>query len=317
MDLWRDILILLSDKDNISENNKFKTVCAMGLFDGVHLGHRLVIEKAVRLKNESGGRLKAAVFTFETSSLTSKGRLEMLLSDEQKRQHIEKLGADYLYSPDFSMFKDMPAEDFVRLVLKEKLGCAAAVCGADFSFGRKAEGNVEVLRELGKKYGIEVYALDKLSVDGTEVSSTAIREYIKSGEIGKANALLGYQFGYTQTVRHGNELGRTWNFPTINQKIPESSVLPKFGVYCSRVKIGEETYFGVTNIGIKPTVQSGLSPLAETYILDFSGDLYGRTVTLYPEYFVRVERKFESFDKLKEQIAADTEFTARYYKAEK
>lgn len=287
---------------------KEKTACALGIFDGVHLGHRLVIETAVKQKNRG---LKAAVFSFCTDTVTSKGengRLERILTEDEKHRRIAALGADYMYCPDFSAVKDMSAENFVRSILAEKLNCAVAVCGKDFRFGRGAKGNADALIRLGERYGIEVIALDKVSFEGEEVSSSRIRELIKSGRIDEANFLLGKPFSYRLTVEHGNELGRTWDFPTINQRLPEGIVAPQFGVYGSYVKVGDKLYRGLTNIGVKPTVEKvkkEISPLAETYIMDFDGDLYGQTVELTLEFFVRPERKFLSFEELKNQIERD------------
>ncbi len=287
---------------------KEKTACALGIFDGVHLGHRLVIETAVRQKNLG---LKAAVFSFCTETVTSKGadgRLERILTEEEKHRRISELGADYIYCPDFSAVKDMSAEEFVKEILVDKLNCAAAVCGEDFRFGKGAKGNADVLSSLGERYGIEVMTLDKVSFGGEEVSSSRIRELIKSGKIEIANALLDKPLSYSLTVEHGNELGRTWDFPTINQRLPRGIVMPKFGVYGSYVRVGDKRYRGLTNVGVKPTVEKvkkELFPLAETYIIDFDGDLYGQTAELALKFFVRPERKFDSFGELKSQIERD------------
>lgn len=300
-------MVLLTEEENIVDE---KTVCALGLFDGVHLGHRLVIGRAAELaKND----MKTAVFTFDSETVTSKGRLELLLDEEEKRRKISELGADYIYSPDFSLYKDLSAEDFVRKILVGKLNCGAAVCGKDYRFGREAQGDTELLSRLGEKYGFKVASLDKLMQDGEEVSSSVIREHIRKGEIERANALLGYTFGYRLKVEHGNELGRTWNFPTINQVLPEKTVLPEFGVYCSRVTIDGKQYVGVTNIGVKPTVNSSELPLAETYIVDFDGDLYGRTVEILLDRFVRPERKFDSFEELKAEIGRNVQQAKEYF----
>ncbi|MBO5447934.1 MAG: riboflavin biosynthesis protein RibF [Ruminococcus sp.] len=290
-----------------------KTACALGLFDGVHKGHCAVIRTAVRLK-EYG--LKPAVFTFRTDTVTSKGhdgRLEMILTDEGKHRRFEELGVEYLYSPPFEELKDMSPEEFVRDILKGRLGCRAAVCGSDFRFGKNADGNAESLRLLGKKYGIDVTVLDKLFYGGEEISSTAVRAYIRAGKIEKANEMLGYSFGFTLPVEHGNELGRTWSFPTINQIIPKGQILPGFGVYCSRVITDSHIYYGVTNVGIKPTVSEKAIPLAETYIIGFNGDLYGKTVEIRLDSFVRPEKKFGSLEELKAEIERNTEFTEKYY----
>lgn len=290
------------------------TACALGLFDGVHKGHRMIIENAVKTAVQMG--IGSAVFTFQTDSVTSKGhdgRLEMLLTDEEKRRHFEKLGADYLYSPVFEEYKSMPPEAFVRDVLKARLNCVYAVCGTDYTFGRGASGKAADLVSIGKRYGIEVRVMEQLRQNGGVISSTEIRRLIRSGEIAEANEMLGYRYGYSLTVEHGCERGRTWNFPTINQRIPKGLVLPRFGVYCSRVLIDGKWYNGVTNIGVKPSVHIETEPLAETYIIGYEGDLYGRELEMRLYEFVRPESLFDSFEELKAEIAGNTEFTIKYF----
>ena len=292
------------------------TVCALGLFDGVHRGHRLVINNAISLAKELG--VKSAVFTFRTDTVTSKGhdgRIEMILSDEEKRRHFENMGVDLLYSPAFDELKCMSAEDFVKDILVGLLGCKAVVCGSDFRFGKGAEGDCNTLELYGRIYGIDVRVCDKLSYKGEEVSSTVIRDCIRSGRIEQANELLGYIFGLRLVVEHGRQLGRQWNFPTINQVIPQGQIMPKFGVYATRVIIGDEEKFGVTNIGVKPTLKAHDAPLAETYILDFSGDLYGKEIEILLDKFIRPEKGFDSIDDLKAQISKDTLKVRDFYEA--
>ena len=303
-------MICITEDENIS---RFETAVALGLFDGVHLGHQAVIKEAVAQKAKG---LMPTVFSFRTESVTSKGnegRIEMLLTDEDKLRHFEKLGVEYVFLPEFSDYKDMTDEDFVQKVLKGKLNAKFVVCGEDFRFGKNAMGDAGKLRSLGEKYGIEVSVIGQLAIDGQAVSSTQIRQYIRNGEIAKANEMLGYIYGYTLPVEHGFERGRTWDFPTINQAIPEGLVMPRFGVYCSKVTIGERQYSGVTNIGVKPTVNVKTAPLAETYIIGYNGDLYGEAINIELYEFIRAERKFESFEELKAEIGRNTEFTKKYF----
>lgn len=287
---------------------------ALGLFDGVHRGHQMIIGEAVKAAGADG--INSAVFCFKTDTVTSKGhdgRIEMLMTDKEKAKLIDSLGVDYLYSPDFNDMKSLAPEDFVRDVLKGFLDCRYAVCGTDFTFGKGAAGKAEDLAALGKKYGIEVRVMDQLLYEGGVISSTEIRRLIRSGGISGANEMLGYRYGYVAEVEHGYERGRTWSFPTINQRIPKGLVLPKFGVYCSKVLIDGKWYSGVTNIGVKPTVNVETAPLAETFIIGYEGDLYGRELELRLYEFVRPERKFDSFDELKAEIGRNTEFTKKYF----
>lgn len=296
-------------KDITTEYNPLpeRTAVALGVFDGVHLGHRLVIDRAVSL---SGEGLGSAVFTFRSDTVVNKGS-ERLLTDAEKLRRISQRRVDYVCSPSFDEMRDMTAEDFVRRVLAGRLNCRYAVCGKDFRFGKGTQGNAELLARLGEEYGFEAIVLDKLALRGETVSSTVIKEHIRQGELLRANELLGYRFGYREPVIHGSELGRKWGFPTVNQLLPRGVTVPRFGVYCSSVKAEGRTYTGVTNIGVKPTVGNASVPLAETYIIGFNGDLYGKTVRVGLERFIRPEQKFSSEEELRRQIARDTEEAAR------
>lgn len=293
----------MKDITNEREPLKWRSAVALGVFDGVHLGHRTVIDKAVEL---GSGELRSVVFTFRQGSVTNKGSVR-LLSDEDKTYRLAQRRVDLICSPDLGDVRDMPPEVFVRDILAARLNCRYTVCGEDFRFGKGAAGNAQLLRELGEKYGFEAVVLNKLALGGETVSSTVIKEHIARGEIVRANELLGYRFGYRLPVIHGRELGRTWDFPTINQLLPEGIVMPRYGVYCSRVKTGGKAYTGVTNIGVKPTVGTENAPLAETYIIGFGGDLYGKTVQVSLERFLRPEQRFESIEALRAQIARDTD----------
>lgn len=308
-------MIRLAGEDRITD---CATACALGLFDGVHRGHGRIIGKAVEKAAQNGWA--AAVFCFRTDTVTSKGhdeRIEMLVTDEIKAEKIQALGIDYLYSPEFKEMKNMPPEYFVRDVLKGAMNCSYAVCGPDFTFGRGAVGKADDLVRLGKKYGIETEVASQLMYNGRPISSTDIRSLIRQGDVGTAAQMLGYDFGYRLEVEHGTETGRKWDFPTVNQRIPKGLVLPRFGVYCSAVDIGGRLYGGVTNIGIKPTVQVNTAPLAETYILGYEGDLYGKTLGLSLLKFVRPERRFQSVEELRAEIAKNTRFAEEYFKLNK
>ena len=303
-------MIYLKDNEKIDD----ASAVALGLFDGVHRGHQLVIGRACSYKAQG---LRSAVFTFATDTVTTKGhdgRLEMILSDKGKQRRIEKLGVEYLFSPAFSDYRDMSCEEFVRDILKGRLNCKRAVCGTDYRFGKGASGNSETLCALGEKYGIEVDVVRQLCDDNGVISSTVIREAIRCGEIEIANAMLGYAFFMELPVERGRQIARQLEHPTINQVIPKSQVMPRFGVYCTRVCIEGRQYAGVTNVGVKPTFDLHTSPLAETYIIGYKGDLYGKTVQVRYDSFMRAEVRFDSPQKLREQIDEDTRKAREYYK---
>ena len=299
-------MIDLTGTNNVPKEN---TAVAMGLFDGVHHGHRAVIRCASEAAKRFPGT-EPAVFTFDTATVTSKGEsgVEYIFSREMKLKIIEGLGVKYIYSPDFMNFKNLSGEEFVQLVLCDKLSAKFAVCGEDFRFGKNASCGTAELDRLCRKHGIELITVPPVQQnDGRKISSTVIRELVKSGEIETANELLGTEFAMRLPVAYGKQLGREMDFPTINQYFPKRQVLPKFGVYASKTEVNGRLYKSVTNVGIKPTVGSS-APLAETYIIDFPGeDLYGETLKVSLTKFIRPEMKFSGIDELKSQIAKDTE----------
>ena len=306
-------MIYLKDNEIISD----PTAVALGLFDGVHRGHQLVIGKACEYKKQG---LKSAVFTFATDTVTTKGhdgKIEMILTDEGKQACFEKLGVEYLFSPRFTDYKDMSCEEFVRDVLRNKLSCRRAVCGTDFRFGKGAAGDCETLRELGEKYGIQVDVIKQLCDANGVISSTVIRSAIRFGEMEIVSEMLGYTFFIELPVLRGQQLARTLQHPTVNQQIPRGQILPRFGVYCTRVNIDGRQYPAVPNIGVKPTFGQHDSPLAETYIIGYSGDLYGKIIKVYFDHFLRAEKKFDSAELLKAQIDKDTQQAQEYFSSRK
>ena len=298
----------LIDKNGRTEQ---KTCAALGIFDGVHLGHRRVITEAVKQARERGA--SPSVFTFSTSTVTTKGRLGALLTDEDKFMHFERMGVEHVFSADFADLRELTPAEFVKSILAEKMGAVCAVCGENFHFGKGGKADAGVLRELCAEHGIDVVVVPPFMIGGGRVSSTRIRELIRSGGVSVANALLGYRYALRLEVVEGAHLARTWDFPTINQVIPKGLVMPRFGVYCVKVYVGGKEYAGVCNVGIKPTVGAATPPLAETFIIDFEGELYGQVITVEFCEFVRPEMKFSSFDELKAEIARNTAFTKQYF----
>ncbi|MGN0675392.1 MAG: riboflavin biosynthesis protein RibF [Oscillospiraceae bacterium] len=284
------------------------TAVAMGLFDGLHYGHRTVIRYAIDIAEQNPGT-DPAVFTFDTASVTSKGAggVECILSRDMKFELIEALGVRYIYSPDFMNFKNLTGEEFVELVICDKLSAKFVICGEDFRFGKGAECGVKELDRLCRKQGVKLYVVPPVRENkGERISSTMIRELIRDGKIETANMLLGSQFTLKLPVAYGKQLGRTIDFPTINQYLPKRQIAPKYGVYASKTEVCGRIYKSVTNIGVKPTVGSD-APLAETYIIGYNGEeLYGETAKVSLISFIRPEMKFSGIDELKRQIAEDT-----------
>lgn len=285
-----------------------KTSVALGLFDGVHIGHRKVLELA--LKNAEKG-YTPAVFTFEPDTVLKKstGRDGYIYTTAEKTRILKNLGFNEIYSPSFSHICGMTGEEFVQDILVKKMNTAVVCCGRDFRFGRNASCGTEELREFGRKYGFEVFIAEDVSLDGTVVSSGEIRRLLLNGDIAQANRLLGAPYAVSAEVVKGAALGRTIGFPTANQLFGENQLVAKFGVYRAETEIDGIMYQAMTNIGIKPTVDYGGKPLAETFISGFSGDIYGRTIQVRLLEFIRSEKKFSSVDELKAQIADDLQKT--------
>lgn len=284
--------------------NGERAAVSLGIFDGVHIGHRAVLNSA----KKSG--LKTAVFTFLSETVTTKGNKGVIYPDKRKQELLKSLGVEYILSPSFSDFKDMSAEDFVKEVLVGALNAKEVFCGEDFHFGKGAAAGVCELCELCRKYEIKLSVTPPVMYKGQAVSSTRIKNALISGDISSANDMLYEKFGYFEKVIHGNEIGRTLNFPTINQVIPEKTVLPKLGVYITEVEVSGEIYKGVSNVGVKPTVGSK-EPLIETHILDFSGNLYGESLSVRLVKFLREEKKFASLNELKRQVDFDIQNAGR------
>lgn len=283
-----------------------KRAVALGIFDGVHLGHRRVMK--ITADTADSGFLPSA-FTFRSDTIRQKqGRsLEYIYTDENKKRIIGSLGINEVFSEDFSSLKGLSGEEFVREILLKRLNTGTAVCGGDFRFGHNAMCGADDLVRFGKDYGFAAIIVPEERLNGERVSSRCIRELLLDGDVKGASVLLGDCYSIFAEVVKGAQLGRTIGFPTINQLFGEGQLVPACGVYASTAVIDGKRFPAMTNIGVKPTVGYGGAPLAETYIHGFSGDLYGKCFPVELKKFIRPERKFGSLDELKNQINADVE----------
>lgn len=270
---------------------------ALGGFDGLHRGHMAVVSAALQ------GPGQGAVFTF---SAPPSGE-PMVLTPEDKEQILRSAGAARVYSADFSALKEMDAARFVEELLFQKINARRLCCGEDFRFGRGAAGNISLLQDLCAGHGVELAVVPSVKLEGEKVSSSRIRRAVERGDVALANRLLGRRFGFAGEVLHGNHIGtEVLGTPTINQVLPEGFVQPKFGVYAAWCLVEGAYYYGVCNVGVKPTVGSD-RVLAETWMPEFSGDIYGRQVRLALVEFIRPERKFGSLDELRQEIRRNGE----------
>lgn len=279
---------------------------ALGNFDGLHLGHRQVVCRAVREK-ENG--LVPTVLTFAANPLKDLGGGAggAIITREEKIRLLEEMGVERLYILQFAAVRDFSPEDFVARVLEQVCRAQTVCCGFNFTFGRGGRANSETLTRLCGPRGIRVRVTRAVTVDGAPVSSTRIRAKIAAGDMEGAARLLGRWYGYRSPVEHGRRIGRALGTPTLNQSIPADFVLPRLGVYVSRVTLNGRVYVGVTNVGENPTV-GVVRARAETWMPDYRGpDFYGETVSVELLHFLRPELKFSGLEALKQAIRKDGE----------
>lgn len=284
---------------------------ALGLFDGVHRGHRSLIELTIEKAKERG--IKSAVFTFAEGS-GIKSQNPRIYNEEQKLNLLASLGVDVVILCDFQSVRDESAEEFIGEVLIGRFNTQVALSGYNFRFGKGAMGNAETLTTLLKEAGREAFILDEERWEGMTLSTTEVRAALGQGDTLRAADMLGLPYFIEGEVERGLGLGRKFGFPTINIALAESCTL-QTGVYKVVVPIGEKLYTGLCNVGVCPTF--GAREIhAEAMLLDFSGDLYGESLTIYFLGRIRGEETFDSGESLNTQIEKD-KATALMYDDEK
>ena len=289
------------------------TAVALGKFDGIHVGHRRLLEE-ILLQKAKG--MKACVFTFDPAPAVlfglSDGR--ELSTVEEKRRAFAEMGIDILVEFPLSLkTAATPAESFVREILCGRMKASYIAAGEDVSFGKGGEGDAKLLHSLSDEMGFQVRIIEKVCVDGCEVSSTRIRKCVENGEMEEAGRLLGAPYTVMGTVVQGNRIGRTIGFPTVNLQPGSVKLLPPNGVYYSKVSCGDTQFAAISNIGYKPTVTDERVLGVESYLYDFDGELYGREISVELLSFKRAERRFENLDALQTQLREDIDAGRQYH----
>jgi riboflavin kinase / FMN adenylyltransferase len=287
---------------------------SIGVFDGVHRGHQMLIERMLeegRARNLTGG-----ILTFHPHPLSvvrPDVPITYLQSLERRVELLGTLGADFVSVLQFtSELRQVSALDFSRLLVEEA-GMRLLVVGEDFRLGRAGEGTVEVLAKIGEDLGFDVLPVPLLGENGDHVSSTRVREALAAGEMEEVSNLLGHSFALRGPVLHGDERGRQIGFPTLNVGVSADRWLPPNGVYVTRAFVGDREFRACTNIGVRPTFEGDSTRLVETHLLDFEGDLYGEVATVELVHRLRAEQKFDGIDALAEQIQHDLAATREWF----
>lgn len=291
-----------------------KTIITIGTFDGVHIGHRKILEKIIHNAKELDCEsLVLTFFPHPRMVLQENSSVKLLHTMEEKRTLLQKIGIENLIIHPFNKeFSQLTAEEFVKEILINQLQIQKIIIGHDHRFGRNRTADINDLISFGEKYGFEVEQISAQEIDEIAVSSTKIRNALINGTISLANEYLGYNYFFSGTVVQGQQLGRTIGFPTANIHIKEDyKLIPKNGVYIIKSYLNEILIYGIMNIGNRPTV-NGLNQTIEVHFIDFDKDLYGQEVTIEVVEFIREEHKFDSLESLKNQIQKDKIFCITY-----
>lgn len=282
-----------------------ETAAAIGKFDGVHIGHRRLLEEILSRKKDG---LAACVFTFDPPPAVFFGCPDgkELTTKEEKRLLFQRMGVDVLIEfPLNDRTAATPPEEFAREILAGQMQVRFLAAGTDLSFGAKGAGDAALLRKLGPGLGFAVETIGKVCLEGREVSSTLVRAQVESGDMESAERLLGMPYLVAGQVVPGKQLGRTLGFPTVNILPRDEKLLPPKGVYLSRVRHKDKVYRAISNVGNKPTVTRESVIGVESYLYDFAGDLYGEQIEVYLCAFRRPERRFQSVEALRDQLKED------------
>ena len=286
---------------------------SLGMFDGVHLGHKSIIDELTKIGSKKN--LDTAILTFWPHPrfvFNPQEDLKLLNTLDEKKVLIEKYGIANLFLKEFDdEFRNLTGEEFVRQILVEKLNVKYLIVGYDHVFGKNKSGNFELLQKLSKELDFEVEQMEAINIHENNISSTKVRTALLNGNILDANEMLGYSYSVSGTVAHGKKLGRTIGYPTANIEPESIKLLPKKGAYIVEVFIKNHQYKGMLSVGTNPTV-NGEKLTVEVYILDFNDDIYDEKITVKFRDFLHEEIKFEGIEKLVERLDEDRRLTEEF-----
>ncbi len=284
-------------------------ILTIGTFDGVHLGHKKIIERLRKIKEAQGGEI--VVLTFDPHPrkvlFPEQKDLKLLNSVSEKIDLLEALGVDTVIVQPFTLeFANLSSEDYIKSILVDQIGVQTLVIGYDHRFGKNREGGLEKLKAVENDFGFKVEEIPAHDINEVNISSTQIRKALELGDLSKANEFLGYSYFFNGTIVEGKKLGRTIGFPTANIKNEEADkLIPATGVYAVKVSTVYGKHLGMMNIGYNPTTDTDNKRKVEVNIFDFDKDLYNTLVKVELVYKLRDEKKFANLDELKAQLASD------------
>ena len=289
-----------------------KTIFALGFFDGVHLGHQALLKACRELAAQLDCRAGVVTFLGHPDELVAGRKMPLINTPQDRRRWLEYSGMERVLELTFDeRLMKLSWQDFYGM-LRTQYGAAGLVCGEDFRFGFRGQGNAELLRQVCAADGIPCAVIEQQKLEGVTVSSTHIRSLLQQGKLEEAETFLGHRHIFTGTVIKGQQLGRRLGTPTANLSLPEELLCLPFGVYICRAKAGGIDCPAVTNIGLRPTV-AGRSVTVEPWLLDYDGDLYGKELTLEFYRYLRPERKFPSLAELQAEILKNGEQTRQFF----
>jgi riboflavin kinase/FMN adenylyltransferase len=307
MQTWKTILQARQELSKTKET----TVVTIGNFDGVHCGHQAIMQRTVELAQQMN--CLAVVLTFHNHTDDFWGEPPFLLNNPDIRQQLlAGQGIDRLLEVEFDRnFAALEPETFFHTWLRDGLHVQAVVVGYDFCFGANKRGNYQLLQGLGRDYQVMVERVPPVYLDNEVISSSKIRQLLAEGRIDRANRMLGYPFLVTGSVMHGKQIARQMGFPTANIHIDEKYLLPCYGVYLVKLSFAGKGFYGLANVGIKPTFGKS-APLIEVYLFDVEVNLYHQLVRVEFIKFIRPENRFSGPEALEKQIARDIEVARGY-----
>ena len=289
------------------------TVVTIGKFDCFHKGHQLLFKTAAEMKKEG---MEQVIFMFDIrSGIPGREDVKYIVSGQERRRLALGYGIDHFVEYPFTeKTRRMTPEEFVRSILVAKLGVKAVVAGDDFRFGINRSGDADTLVQLGEKYGFDVRIVERLRYKGREICSTDIRAELEKGNMADVCEMLGRPYSISGQIIEGAHVGKGMGIPTINLDIPDDKLLPPFGVYATKTVMDGTEYVSITNIGKRPTFYNDSKTVAETFILDLDGDLYGKDVRVDLYEHIRDEKKFENAGALYGQISKDVQTVRDYFR---